>query len=269
MKNELPSLCWNITEKCNENCKFCYRRKCEDNTLEENKKIFDNISQITIGKISFCGGEPFLYKDLFLLVKYIREKNSDIKLSITTNGKCLNDALLEETLKYFDWISFSIDSSNADINKDIGRGYEHLDKVIQLLEKCNNKIKIKVNTVANKVNKDDLENIYQIISKYNINRWKIFRFFPIRGAKGYRDMFYLEEKESIEIKNLIQRLNEKSSFSIEYNDFEEKPSCFSIQPNGTLEDSNNEVIGNFLEDSIYQILEVKRLEVENYNKVNN
>lgn len=131
------------------------------------------------------------------------KSNPNIKLSITTNGKCLNDDLLEETLKYFDWISFSIDSSNEDINEDMGRGNEHLAKVIQLLEKCNNKIKIKINTVVTKVNKDDLENIYRIISKYNISRWKIFRFFPIRGAKDYRDMFYLSKNEAINVQSLI------------------------------------------------------------------
>lgn len=263
MKNSLHSLCWNITEKCNENCKFCYRKKCKDNTLEKNKKIFDNLSQITIEKISFCGGEPFLYQDLFSLVKYIREKKPNIKLSITTNGKCIDDTLLEEILKYFDWISFSIDSSNADMNEEMGRGYEHLTKVIQLLKRCNNKIKIKVNTVVNKVNKDDLENIHQIISKYNINRWKLIRFFPIRGARDYRDMFYLEKGEAIKVQNLLQRLNKKSNFNIEYNDFEAESSCFSIQPDGTLENSGNKVIGNLLEDSMDKILEVKRLEVEN------
>lgn len=265
MKNSLHSLCWNITEKCNENCKFCYRKKCKDNTLEENIKIFDNLSQITIGKISFCGGEPFLYEDLLLLVKYIRKKRPDIQLSITTNGKCISDSLLDETLKYFNWISFSIDSSNTNINEDMGRGYEHLAKVIQLLDKCNNRIKIKVNTVVTKVNKDDLENIHQIISKYSIDRWKIFRFFPIRGARDYRDTFYLEKNDAKEVHNLIQRLNENSSFNIEYNDFEEEPSCFSIQPDGTVENSDNEVIGNLLTDSIYKILEIKRFEVENYN----
>ena len=267
MKNNLRSLCWNITEKCNENCKFCYRKKCKDNTLQENIKIFDNLSQINIEKISFCGGEPLLYKDLFSLVKYIHEKKPDIKLSITTNGKCINDNLLEEILKYFDWISFPLDSSNADINETIGRGYEHTTKIIQLLEKCNNKIKIKVNTVVNKINKDDLKNIYQIISRYNISRWKIFRFFPIRGAKDYRDIFYIENNESKEVQNLIKILNERSSFNIEYNDFEEDQSCFSIQPDGTLENNNNEVIGNFLENSIIQLLELKRLETKNFNNL--
>ena len=96
---ELYSICWNITNKCNENCKFCYRKICKDNTLEDNKKIFDNLSKIKIGKITFAGGEPLLYKDLFLLVAYIKSKNSNIKLSLTTNGKIINKQLLEKILK--------------------------------------------------------------------------------------------------------------------------------------------------------------------------
>lgn len=71
---ELYSICWNITNKCNENCKFCYRKICNDNSLEQNKKIFDNLSQIKVDKITFSGGEPLLYGSLFELVDYIKLK---------------------------------------------------------------------------------------------------------------------------------------------------------------------------------------------------
>ena len=175
--NELYSICWNITNKCNENCKFCYRKICDDNSLEENKKIFDNISQIKIDKITFSGGEPLLYEDLFKLADYIKSKNPEIKLSLTTNGQIINDELFNKIINTFDWISFSIDSSNTSVNDEIGRGKNHLEKIIGLLDKFNNKIKLKINTVANKYNINDLENIYNIISKYQINRWKIFIFF--------------------------------------------------------------------------------------------
>lgn len=266
MDDKITSICWNITGECNENCKFCYRRICQDNTLEDNKKIFDNISQIPLEKISFCGGEPLLYEDLFSLIKYIKEKNPNIKLSMTTNGKCLDDELLTDILNYLDWISFSIDSTKPDINELMGRGYYHLDKVISLLEKCDKKIKVKINTVANKINKEEIGYIYNLISNYNINRWKLFRFFPIRNAIIHRDLFYLTDQESKEIEALSQKLNEKSSFNIEYNDFEGKPSCFSIQPNGSMENSDNDVIGNLLEDSIHKLLEIKKLELLNYHK---
>jgi len=127
MMEELYSICWNVTSKCNENCKFCYRKICKDNSLEENKKIFDNISKVKIGKITFAGGEPLLYHELFELADYVKEKKPDIILSLTTNGKSLDDNLVEGILKRFDWISFSIDSSDELINEEIGRGIQHLN----------------------------------------------------------------------------------------------------------------------------------------------
>lgn len=43
-----------------------------DNSLQNNKKIFDNISKIKIDKITFSGGEPLLYENLFELANYIK-----------------------------------------------------------------------------------------------------------------------------------------------------------------------------------------------------
>ena len=39
---EKRSVCWNITSRCNENCKFCYRILTDsENDLEKNKKILE------------------------------------------------------------------------------------------------------------------------------------------------------------------------------------------------------------------------------------
>ena len=263
---ELYSICWNITNKCNENCKFCYRKICKDNTLEDNKKIFDNLSKIKIGKITFAGGEPLLYKDLFLLVAYIKSKNSNIKLSLTTNGKIINKQLLEKILKTFDWITFPIDSASSIINDKVGRGEYHLSKVIELLNSCNNKIKIKINTVANKFNLNYLDNIYNIISKYNISRWKIFRFYSIRKGKENKNMFYLNNIESNQIKKYVDDKNRISSINIQYNDINEfETSYFNIYPDGSIENNLNKNIGNLLYDDINVILRLKDKELINHN----
>ena len=95
MENELYSICWNLTNKCNENCKFCYRKLCSDNIIDENLQIFDKLSNIKIGKITLCGGEPLLYNGLFELATYTRNKWSSILLSITTNGSINEDSVTD------------------------------------------------------------------------------------------------------------------------------------------------------------------------------
>lgn len=263
--NQLYSICWNITNKCNENCKFCYRKICKDNTLVENKQIFDKLSKIQIDKITFAGGEPLLYEDLFSLIDYIKTKNPKIKLSLTTNGQKIDDELLEKIIKIFDAISFSIDSSNEVINEEIGRGKNHLSTIIKLLDKCDNRIRVKVNTVANKYNLSDLENIYNIISKYNINRWKILRFYPLRKGKENKGLFYLNDDESKEIERFIDDKMKNTKIKIHYNDFNEfTTSYFNIYPDGSLENMNDEDIGNLLYDDIDHILELKGEELTNH-----
>ena len=265
--NELYSICWNITNKCNENCKFCYRKMRHDNKLEQNKKIFDNLSQIKVDKITFSGGEPLLYDDLFELVDYVRSKNSEIKLSLTTNGLLIDDKILDKIIDKFDWISFSIDSSDDDINEIIGRGKKHLPNILKLLDKCNNRIKLKINTVANKYNFNDLELIYNIISKYNISRWKIFRFYSLRKGKENEKLFCLNDEESQVVENFVNKKNkENDKIKIHYNNLDEfTTSYFNIYPDGSIENMNDEDVGNLLYDDIFEILKIKQKELINHS----
>ena len=265
--NQLYSICWNITNKCNENCKFCYRKMRNDKSLQNNKKIFDNISKIKIDKITFSGGEPLLYENLFELANYIKQKNPQIKLSITTNGQSIDEDIFNKILNTFDWISFSIDSSNIDINDKIGRGKNHLEKIISLLDAFNGKIKIKINTVATKYNIDDLENIYSLISKYNISRWKIFRFYPLRKGKENEQLFYLNDSESQLVEDFVNKMqNENTKIKTHYNDLKEfTTSYFNIYPDGSIENSKEEDIGNLLNDDILTILDIKQKELINHN----
>lgn len=67
----IKSVCWDITSRCNENCKFCYHNaRNKDLSLEDNRIIFKRSLDFGPEKISFMGGEPLLYNDLFKLIKW-------------------------------------------------------------------------------------------------------------------------------------------------------------------------------------------------------
>jgi MoaA/NifB/PqqE/SkfB family radical SAM enzyme len=127
-----------------------------------------------------------------------------------------------------------------------------------LLNKINGTTDVKINTVATKVNKNDLINILNIIKEYRINRWKIFRFYPLRRGAEYKEKFYLCDDESDELENVINQMKKSVNFEINYNNFNEfTSSYFNIYPDGSIENSKDEIIGNLLEKSIFEIMSLK------------
>ena len=127
------SVCWNITSRCNENCQFCYRIMCrKENTYEQNNKILDMLIKLKINKISWTGGEALLYPHLFDLMKKAHYNN--IKNNIITNGRLLTPKIIDKIEEYTDYITFSLDALNDNVNNCLGRGIEHGKNIIELLE---------------------------------------------------------------------------------------------------------------------------------------
>src|SRR5574344_697205 len=180
---EERSVCWNITSRCNENCQFCYRIICnKENTYEQNKKILDALIKMKIGKITWTGGESLLYPYLFELMK--EAHNNGIKNNIITNGRALSTETIDKIENYTDYITFSLDSTNDSINNELGRGIEQGNHIIELLEyiklnKKNNKIKL--NSSVTKKNIINIKEVVPVVNKYNIERWKLFKFITLRG----------------------------------------------------------------------------------------
>lgn len=250
--SKIYSVCWNITEKCNEFCEFCYRTLADDLSLEENKTIADKLIEHGVEKITFAGGEPLLYKELFELAEYIKSKSPNVLLSLTTNGLLINEKNREKILALFDWITFDLESMSVEYHKQVGRGKKHLPKNVENIMFFNNKINIKINTVATKQNINDIPNIWEIIKRFNIKRWKIFRYYPITyKAQDNEEYFTITDEDYKNLTDTIMVITNGTDTQIDFNDFEDfKTTYFSIFSNGTLKDNTGNVTCNILQDSI-------------------
>ena len=82
-------ICWNITNKCNDGCQFCFRQK-NSNELpyQMQKKVIDILVNLGINHITFSGGEALLCKSIFKIIDYAYQKGFSVNL--ITNGKLLN-----------------------------------------------------------------------------------------------------------------------------------------------------------------------------------
>ncbi len=251
------NICWNITSKCNNNCKFCNRIEYYNEiTLDECFLIVDKLKELGIKKITLTGGEIFLYKNLQSLIDYIYKK--DIIVSILTNGSLITRQFLIENNKKIFQIGLPIDTTNLGIQKSMGRNDNHFKNTLNILNLIKNEkleYNIKINTVVTMYNYDDMKNINNIICKYRINKWNLFLYNSIRNvAKKNSDLFSIDKEKFEELRTTIIAPNT-------YVHFSDQPSYENehiiISPRGDViitRDSKDIIIGKAYNNTTYKEL---------------
>ena len=278
------NLCWDITPKCNDNCKFCYRNKTKKEiSLQENKTILKNIYDSgIINKITICGGEPLIYQGLFELIESV-EKPNDISLSIVTNAIKLakydnemfhiDEELLDKMIKHFKWICFSIDASNEQIETLVTRNklhYQRLKFILDYLKEHVPNINIKINSIVTKQNYKDIPNLYQFLSKYQfIRRWKLFRYLGENNPKEINEYFEITDNEFKTVKDFVKNIH-NSNLKITVNDIDTYNGTYiMLKQDGTVEINDNGILKEVLDlkkNTITDIEKIKEFKKEKHIK---
>ncbi len=260
-------VCWNLTRKCNYRCKYCFRELFEhDLSLDENYEVLNSLKNLGVKTITFSGGEPFLYKYILLIMKRSRELG--ITNNIITNGSKLNKDNIKDYLKYVDKITFSVDSPNDYDNLVIGRydnsmdtgTYEHIRLLISMIRMYYPDLPIEINSVI--VNdpshnyreleemKDALDND---LAKYGVKKWKLLRFYGLRGsAREISDLYDVSDEDFEMLKSKYGN-DSSHEFSIELRDHNSFDDEYIVSPRGLLVRDNN-----LQESVLLDLLENKR-----------
>ena len=147
--------------------------------LAGGRRTIDYLKDLGIGKLNFVGGEPLLHPRLTDFCKHSKENS--FTTSIVTNAFFLSKTKLLELRPWLDWVGVSIDSSQEEVEKNLGRGRG--DHVRRSLEVCSDirtaGLKLKVNTVVTKLNYT--EDMRPLIGRLAPQRWKVFQMLVIRG----------------------------------------------------------------------------------------
>ena len=124
-----------VTDRCNLRCNYCmpsegiaFAKKDELMSIGELSKIGDVLVQMGIDKIRITGGEPFVRKDLMVLLRNLKNNEGLKELSITTNATLIGpyiDELKELGIKD---VNVSMDAINKDTFERITRR-DHYDIV--------------------------------------------------------------------------------------------------------------------------------------------
>ncbi|NNE54474.1 MAG: GTP 3',8-cyclase MoaA [Flavobacteriales bacterium] len=176
-----------VTDRCNLRCFYCMPECGIDFVPRSDLLSFEEIHRLAlilvsegINKLRITGGEPFVRKDLMILLRSLRGIKGLKTLSVTTNGTLTAPHIAE--LKALDVdVNLSLDSINPATNFTITRRND-LDKTLDCLEGLTHSgIKTKVNMVVmDGVNSDEIGEMAQLA----INSPVVVRFLEEMPFNG-------------------------------------------------------------------------------------
>ena len=206
---EIRYICIEVSGICNMDCKFCFANWRENIKMLPYEKIIENIKQlkeIGVEAINLTGGDPLLRDDIIQICKYC--KSLGIITIISTNAIELQNK--KDVLKYIDAINLPLDSYHPEIHNKmrpckLENHHSFILETISFLNKDYPNIKIKVNTMVGKKNKDDVLKIGTLLEG-KVHCWKLSKFLSSGYGKEYEKEFEISE---CEYKSIAKKCNEK------------------------------------------------------------
>lgn len=156
---------WNVTYRCNLQCKYCnyWKRETKELVTTEALGLIEELASSGTRVIVFSGGEPILRDDLGELIDLCKKK--EIRIIIASNGTLLRNRIKE--VKCADEIKLSLDGPK-EVNDSV-RGKGVYDKVVEVIMLCKDeKVKVSLSTVISRHNILHIPDMLDVARKYNV-----------------------------------------------------------------------------------------------------
>jgi radical SAM protein with 4Fe4S-binding SPASM domain len=167
---------WDILYRCNSRCITCDRWEAlegSDNmSLEREKELLNELSDLGTFSIAFSGGEPFLRKDIFDLFHHARQ--AGMTTSVNSNGLLINETIARKIVESgLDMLYLSLDGGRAETNDHI-RGvkgsFEKTFQAVRHLQAARKTTpKIFINCTVNNRNVDELSDLTRLASAAGVD----------------------------------------------------------------------------------------------------
>lgn len=218
MKYEIRDLCFEIIQKCSNECLFCSSNSCMSSdhiiSIETFKKTIDFLSKhADIEELSISGGEPFMHPDIVEMIRFCKSKN--IKTCIFTSGcipnrfknnipsymtedcspenmeslqKTINDyhfsciekeVLMELKEIGVDKLVFSIHTIDLDMSNILmGNGEQLIHASNSITLAKECGIYVDTHFVLNNLNFNDIEDVVEVCKYLEVDQLSILKFVP-------------------------------------------------------------------------------------------
>lgn len=193
-----------ITNKCNYRCLYCYSSRYEEKAISipEWLGVIDELSSYDVQTLEISGGEPFLEKGVFDILKKCADKNYQV--TIYTNGSLINKDIIKKLKPYKNQIIISVKYDSPENYSEKTKGRYELEKIennIRLL------IRNKIPVIAFiTVTKDNFRDMKKIINKsIDLGAFPVVeRYMGVKDSKTNKKLSIKSEEWKEAIKMIMK-----------------------------------------------------------------
>lgn len=206
-----------LTNECQLRCKYCSQTSrnalANELTLDEIKKLIDQMVRIGVMELNIGGGEPFLRDDLVQVIAYASGRG--ISVSLSTSGLFISRVVAKKIAEHgLKQIRISFDGA-SEKSYDYLRGkgtYRRAIRGIKTLRELFD-TPIILHTVVMKPNLGELLSIFRAVQKLGADVWSLNYLAPVGYAASFRQ-FALDPSNTELVIRTIKRFSQNSSMKI-------------------------------------------------------
>lgn len=166
-----------VTDRCNLRCNYCMPESGIN--FAENKKLLsieelitvsENLVELGIDKIRITGGEPFVRKDLMILMRKLAQMKSLKDISVTTNATLIENHIDELKALGITNVNLSLDAINKETFEKITRRSQYEIVHRNLLRLIDEDFNIRINfVVLDGQNTQDILPILELTKHHHVS----------------------------------------------------------------------------------------------------
>ena len=195
-------IAWEVTRRCNLKCVHC-RSSSQlevvghpDFSLDEAKRVLDDIASYASPVVVLSGGEPLLRPDVFEIAQYGTDKG--LRMCLATNGTLVTPETCQKIIgSGIKMVSLSLDGASAAVHDDFRSmpgAFAATTNAARLFKE--NGIKFLVNSSFTKRNQSEIGKLYPFVKGLGATAWYMFMIVPTgRGEDIMSELVSMEDYE--------------------------------------------------------------------------
>ncbi len=193
---------WNVTNACNLRCEHCFAASARplpgELTTTEALDMIDQLADAGVFDLAFCGGEPFLRRDLFQLMAHASGRG--MVTAVGSNGWLVTRRLLARVRDAgVTRFQVSLDGLEATHDRIRRRAGLFRRSVAAIADGIDSGLRTHVCFTAHRGNLAELEAVVDLAARLGVHLFNLSQFVPVGRGDRDRDLTVAQWREVIEV----------------------------------------------------------------------